>query len=128
MARGSRCVLKLTGYEDILKDIENMAGDMEEAVETALRKSGELANTEYESVIEKHRYSGITEESIVRSPTIQRNGTKISIKTGFDISDGGLASIYLDRGTPKQRPINYVARIKRSKKIKDAIKNELQNF
>lgn len=127
MARGSRCILKITGYEEILQEIENSTGEIEGAIERAMTKAGELATQEYLSVIEKHRYSGITEETLVMSPKIKKDGTKISMKTGFDLEKGGMASIYLDMGTPKQRPLKYVARIKRSKKIKEAIEQELLN-
>ncbi len=128
MARGSRCIMKLTGYEEIIQDIENSTGEIESAMERALAKAGELTVAEYEEVIEKHYLSGVTEESLQKSPSIKKEGTKLIMKTGFDLTKGGLASIYLDRGTPKQRPIKYVDKIKRSRKIKDAIKKELKKF
>lgn len=128
MARGSRCIMKLTGYEEIIQDIENSTGEIESAMERALTKAGELTVAEYEEAIEQHYLSGVTEESLQKSPSIKKEGTKLIMKTGFDLTKGGLASIYLDRGTPKQRPIKYVDKIKRSRKIKDAIKKELKKF
>lgn len=120
--------MKLTGYEEIIQDIENSTGEIESAMERALTKAGELTVAEYEEVIEQHYLSGVTEESLQKSPSIKKEGTKLIMKTGFDLTKGGLASIYLDRGTPKQRPIKYVDKIKRSRKIKDAIKKELKKF
>ncbi len=128
MARGAKTTLKITGYDELLQDIADMEKDVEEAVESALKKAGDLAVQEYEKVAEEHFYAGITKESIVTSPKIQKEGTKIVMRTGYDIKAGGLASIYLDKGTPKQRPINYMAKIKRNRKIKNAIGEDLQKF
>ena len=128
MARGAKTTLKITGYEELLQDIADMEGDVEEAVERALKKAGDLAVQEYEKVAEDHFYAGITKESIVTSPNIKKEGTKIVMRTGYDIKEGGLASIYLDKGTPKQKPLNYMAKIKRNRKIKNAIGEELQKF
>ena len=55
--------------------------------------------------------TGATEESLVEKPTIEWNGTIATVKTGFNIKDGGLASIFLMYGTP---------RIKKDQKLYDA--------
>lgn len=72
MARGAKTTLKITGYDELLQDIADMEKDVEEAVESALKKAGELAVQEYEKVAEEHFYAGITKESIVTSPKIKK--------------------------------------------------------
>ena len=61
----------------------------------------------------KGKYStGLTEKSIDRSETVDWNGTKASIKVGFDFKISGLRTIFLMYGTP---------RMKKSPKIYSAI-------
>ena len=128
MARGAKTTLKITGYDELLQDIADMEKDVEEAVESALKKAGELAVQEYEKVAEEHFYAGITKESIVTSPKIKKEGTRIIMRTGYDIKKGGgLASIsWTEERQSKDR--STMAKIKRNRKIKNAIGEELQKF
>ena len=43
----------------------------------------------------------ITENSLVTSPNLKWEGNKVSVDIGFDISNGGIASIFLMYGTPR---------------------------
>ena len=122
----SKCKLTINGQQDILKDIEKMGGSIPEVIIKAVEKSGDIATEEYKRVIEKHRYSGLTEETIVKNPKAINDGQKITLNTGFDIAEGGLASIFLDRGTPAQRPVNFIRKIKNNKAVKNAIPDTLE--
>lgn len=126
MARKSNCTMTFKGHEEILKDIERIGGNIPKEIEKAVEKAGALATDEYKKVISQHRYSGLTEETLVSNVKAENEGTKIICKTGFDIKKGGLASILLDRGTPKNKPLKFVQKIKRSKEIQSVISTTLE--
>lgn len=121
MAKKSKCTIRVNGSHKILRDIEKMGGDMHEALIEAIELSGHHATTRYHEVIKNHKYSGITEESIVENPKIKSNGAKITMQTGFDISKGGAPAIWLDEGTPKQKPIHFIKEIKKDKVVRGSI-------
>lgn len=122
----ANCTIKMSGYEDILHDIERMGGNAEKIVSDALLKSGEIATNEFKTVIKKHRYSGLTEDTLKTDLEVENEAGKIVLQTGFDINKGGLASILLDRGTPTNAPLNFVRKTKNKKSVKEALEKELQ--
>ena len=122
----SKCKITLTGFDDIIRDFEKIGANVPERVVEALEEVEKATYTEYQGVMEDHRYSGLTEESLAHT-TAEYDGTKVTLQTGFDIKKGGLAAIFLDRGTPKQRPVKYVQKIKSNKKIKAAMKKALKS-
>ena len=113
------------GSKELLEQIESMGGNIEKALIKAIEASGRVATLQYRKVIEEHHQTGITEESLVADPKAEVNGSKIVMRTGFNVTKGGLASIYLDRGTPKQKPVNYVDRIKKNKEVTGAVEKVL---
>lgn len=55
--------------------------------------------------IDRHTVTGETRKSLYREPVITKEGHDFySVNVGFDISDGGLASIFLMYGTPRMKP------------------------
>ena len=126
MARKSKCTMSFTGFEEIVRDIEKIGGDLPGAIEKAVEKSGEIATQEYLKVVDKHRYSGITEDSIVKNLKAKNDGRRITLQTGFDLKKGGSASIFLDRGVPTIKPLKFIAKIKRNKAVKGAIEDTLE--
>lgn len=122
----SKCTMTFTGVDEIIHDIERLGGDIPKAVEKAVTKSGELATQEYLKVIDQHRYSGLTEDSIETNLNVKNDGEKITLQTGFDISKGGVASIWLDRGTPVQKPVKFIQKIKRNKAVKGTVEDTLE--
>ena len=125
MAKKSKARIITTGSEEILKQIESMEGNITNALVKAVESSGLVATVQFRQTAIQHKQSGITEESLVDNPKAEINGSKIIMKTGFNITKGGLASIYLDRGTPKQKPINYVDKIKKNQSVSKAVEETL---
>ena len=122
----ANCTVKLSGYEEIIRDIEKLGGNAEKIISDALLKSGEVATGEFKKVIEEHKYTGLTEDTLKTDLEVEYEAGKITLKTGFDINKGGLASILLDRGTPTNAPINFVKKTKNKKSVKEALEKELQ--
>lgn len=121
----SKCTMSFSGYDEIIHDIERLGGDIPKAIEKAIEKSGEVATHEYLKTIDKHRYSGLTEDAIEENLKAKNDGKKITLQTGFNIGKGGVASIWLDRGTPSQKPVKFIQKIKRNKAVKGAIEETL---
>lgn len=122
----SKMKMTITGHDELLKQIESLGKEMPKVIEKAVEDSAKVATEEYQKVVEHHRYSGLTEETIVKEFKAKNEGRKIVLNTGFDIHKGGLAAIFLDRGTPIQKPINFVAKIKRNKRVKGALEKVLE--
>ena len=121
MAKKSKCKIILTGHEELLQEIERLGGNMENAIIDAVELSGKNATTRFKKVIEEHHLSGITEDSLVLDPKADIEGNKIVLRTGFDLDNGGAPALWLDRGTPTQKPLNYVRKIKKEKQVINAI-------
>ena len=120
MAKG-KARITISGYDAILKSIEKMGGDMQAAAIEAVELSGKNATNRFRAVAQEHEYSGLTLNSLVDDPKAAVKKGKIILDTGFDINKGGVAAIWLDRGTPKQKPLNYVSKIKKDQAVKGAI-------
>ena len=53
----------------------------------------------------RHTVTGETRKSLYREPVITKEGHDFySVNVGFDIAEGGLASIFLMYGTPRMKP------------------------
>ena len=121
MSKKSKCKISFTGYREIREDIERLGGDTEKALIEAIEISGKNATNRYHIVTKEHKLTGLTEQSIEDNPKIKKNGYKLVLDTGFNISKGGAPAIWLDRGKPNQKPINFIRKIKKDKAVNGAI-------
>lgn len=121
MAKKSKCRITLEDQDDLLHEIERLGGNIESAIIDAVELSGRNATNRFKKVIEDHKISGITEEALVLDPKADYEGKKIVLYTGFDLDRGGAPALWLDRGTPTQKPLNYVRKIKKEKPVINAI-------
>lgn len=118
MAKGK---IVITGYDELIKEIEKSGVQIEEALIEAVELSGKNATNRFAKMIDEHTLTGLTKESLVEEPKAKVSGGMIILNTGFDISKGGSPAIWLDRGTPKQKPLNYVKKVKNDQAVKGAI-------
>ena len=83
-------------------------GALKEATNNAMQATAEYVTTETDKAVASSRFNfnrtGTTKASVVHDPQIEWQGTRASVKTGFNISDGGLPSIFLMYGTPHIKP------------------------
>lgn len=114
MARKVKGRIVITGYEEILEDIQKLGKETPEIITEALEAQGKETNKQYKNFIEQHRYAGVTEETLIQNPKAINEGNKIIMKTGFDINKGGIASVFLDKGTPKMKAFNFRNKIKKN--------------
>lgn len=99
MAKGK---IEFYGDAEILRKLEEVGANVEEAITTAIRKSAEKPADEMLSYIRKHRRSGRTENSWTES--IKSKDGVITAEIGFSVRKGGLAAIFHNVGTPRKAP------------------------
>lgn len=121
MASKSKAKITITGDHELISDLEKMGADVPKVLTEAIELSGKHATTRYKKFINEHHISGLTEEALVENPKAENNGVKITLQTGFDIAKGGYPAIYLDRGTPKQKALNFIRKIKKDKVVTGSI-------
>lgn len=87
---------------NLIKELEQLDGDVKKTTEKALIKSQKHITKNLHKEMKKHKQTGETEKSIVENPTIIWVGNMYAeIDVGFDLSNGGLPSIFLMYGTPR---------------------------
>lgn len=132
MAR-KKLTIEFDGLKEMSKMLENMNGDIKKATENALKKSHKIVTEKIETAMRPHKETGKTEESIKKDGEVEWNGTKASIKVGFDIENGGMASVFLMYGTklygkphiaPDRKLYDSIYGTKTKKEIKEAQKEE----
>lgn len=102
--------IEISGFEQILRRMTELEGNVKKTTEEALRKTHEIV-TDYAEKGMAHsnlpaggQYStGETLKSLRREANIEWNGSVASVPVGFDIKHGGLASIMLMYGTPRMK-------------------------
>lgn len=86
--------------------IDELAGKetVTRAVENALVETDKYVTAEVDKAVAKSKYNfnrtGKTKKSIDRDTTVEWEGSRAYAKAGFNISDGGLPSIFLMYGVP----------------------------
>lgn len=98
--------IKFEGFQDIAEQYEKLGGDLKKITEQCLEFIPGDINPKLETAMQKHKRTGRTVESIAKDQQVEWEGNKASIKVGFNLSHGGLASIFLMYGTARHAPAN----------------------
>lgn len=93
----ARIKIEFDGFDEMLKQFEEMEKDLKPAVEKALEASFDVVTPGIKAVIPSHRVSGATEDSLIKTPHIEWNGNVGEMKVGFDLGDE-IASQFLIYG------------------------------
>lgn len=103
--------LEFEGFDQVLSKLQKLEGDTRKVTEEALRRTHAIVTDNAEKAMAKSNlpaggiYSeGFTLESLRKSANIEWHGSTASVPVGFNIKDGGLASIFLMYGTPRMEP------------------------
>ncbi len=96
--------LEFKGFEELSKRLEELGGNLRETTEKALQNTHAHITPKLHADMAKHHRTGITERNIVDDAKVEWSGDIASIKVGFNIAKGGLASIFLMYGTPRHKP------------------------
>lgn len=95
--------LEFDGFEEVIARLSKLEGDVKGITEKALRETHKVITKKAETAIAPHKQTGATEKSLVRNAEIKWAGSEASVRTGFSIRQGGLASIFLMYGTPRMK-------------------------
>lgn len=120
--------IEIAGFDEILERLNKLNANVKQVTEKALIETHKIVTKKAEEAVQKSnlpargKYSmGATERSLVREPQITWEGTEASVKTGFSISKGGLASIFMMYGTPRHMKNQKMYNAFFSKKTKEEI-------
>ena len=103
MAR-NKFQLEFKGFEELSKRLEELGGDLRETTEKALQNTHDYIMPKLHSDMKKHHRTGNTEGTIIDEAKVVWTGDIASVDVGFNIAQGGLASIFLMYGTPRHKP------------------------
>ncbi len=96
-------IVEMYGVSDLLKKIEAVGGKVDEAVKKAVDNSLEQVGMKMQLFMIGHKESGETYASYEQiSASIK--GNSVEAMVGYNSKNGGLPAIFLDVGTPKQKP------------------------
>lgn len=95
--------LEFKGFEEYAERLDKLGGDLKAITEKALQNSHDFITPKIHGEMRRHHRSGLTEDSIVDDAKVEWEGTTASVRIGFKIRNGGLASIFLMYGTPRMK-------------------------
>lgn len=96
-------IVEMYGVSDLLNKIEAAGGKVDEAVKKAVNASLAQVGMKMQLFMLGHKESGDTYSSYEQiMASIKDN--KVEAMVGYNIKNGGLPAIFLDVGTPKQKP------------------------
>lgn len=108
--------LDFSGLDKMIEDMHKMGANVKEVAESALKKSRDYVNENLRNAMVPHNRSGETIKSLKDAP-VEWDGTVAKIPVGFDIKNGGMASIFLMYGTK----VFGTPRVKKDTKLYKAI-------
>lgn len=95
--------VEMYGFEDMLNRIEEAGGKVNEAVKECVDRSLDVVGKHMQNFMLAHKFTGDTMESYKQLES-EIKGNVVTAKVGYSKKDGGIAAIFLDVGTPKQKP------------------------
>lgn len=96
--------IEFDGFEQLIQKLEDVESRSETAVENALIETNKYVTKNLKKEISHHRLTGVTESSLKTNTDVIWQGTVAETDVGFNISEGGLPSIFLMYGTPTMEP------------------------
>ena len=99
----AKATVDFSSLSDWINELEEKGKDLKKFTEKALVKSHEYITPKLIQDMKKHNQTGDTEKSIEKSAKVEWVGETASVDVGFRISKGGLPSIFLMYGTPRQK-------------------------
>lgn len=96
-------LVEITGMSELLQKIERAGGNVNQACAKAVDNCLELVGMHMQLFMTEHKLTGDTYDSYEHiMASIKDN--KVEAMVGYNVKNGGLPAIFLDVGTPKQKP------------------------
>lgn len=100
----NKLTIDFKGFQEMYEKLDKLQADTKKITKEALQKSYDAITPTIDQAIKPHHLTGQTEKSLVKNEKVQWEGMIAYIKVGFNIRQGGLASIFLMYGTPRMSP------------------------
>jgi hypothetical protein len=100
LAKRNRVGLEADEFAQLIDKVNAMGGDTRRAATEALEAARDVITPQARIAIQRHHRTGRTERSLRNNPVKSMANGKLYDDVGFDIKNGGLASIFLMYGTP----------------------------
>lgn len=94
-----------SGFTEMAEKCNDLYNRADEIAKECLTATHKNVTAKITKDIERHIVTGNTKKSIYDKPVVTKEGQNAySVNIGFDIENGGLPSIFLMYGTPRQKP------------------------
>lgn len=93
--------LEFEGFNEVIARLTKLEGNVKKTTEEALRQSERIARKKAGAAMSSHNKTYRTIRTLKHDQSVNWAGTTASIEVGFDIHNGGLASVFLMYGTPR---------------------------
>lgn len=95
----------ISGFTELAERFSDLYKSTDKIAKECLTATHKNVTEKISKDIDRHTVTGETRESLYREPAINKEGHDFySVNVGFDIAEGGLASIFLMYGTPRMKP------------------------
>lgn len=128
--------LQFVGFDEAIRDLEKLEGDVKKTTEKALFESKKVATNELLNATTKSNYPakgrysiGTLRRSIDLTKNVEWEGMTASINVGYDFDKSGMESIFLMYGTPRMAKVQTIYDAVYGPKVKRQIsKTQLKVF
>ena len=96
-------IIEMYGVSELLQKIEAAGGRVDDAIKKAADESLELVGMKMQLFMMDHKQTGETYASYEQIKASIKNNS-VEAMVGYNAKNGGLPAIFLDVGTPKQKP------------------------
>lgn len=99
----ARFRVEFDGLDELINRISKLDGNVKNVTEKALKATHAYITPKLHGDMSKHNRTGRTDSSTAENAKISWVGDVAHVSIGFDIANGGLASIFLMYGTPRNK-------------------------
>jgi len=114
MAKKKGWGIKFDGFTELSERYMQLGGDLNKVADDCLQFIPEKINPELKKAMSRHKRTGNTVKTLTEGQKPSWTGDTATIKVGFDISKGGLPSVFLMYGTARHTPRNQYGTPKRA--------------
>lgn len=107
--------IDFSGFGELAEKIVKASGDLKATTEKALNATYDIVTPQLQEGIRRHKRTGRTEKSL-KPKKIVWEGNTAYVYIGFSVKEGGLASIFINYGTPKVAPDPFITKAVQTKK------------
>lgn len=113
--------IEFDGFEEAISRLSELEGDVKKTTENALKETRKHVHENLNVAMQKHNRTFKTVRSLDNDSNVQWVGSVASISVGFDLTNGGLPSIFLMYGTPRMSKDQNLYNAVYGKKTKDEV-------